>query len=109
MVFHHIDTLCHERSGLPGKGAPGFEYYLEPGITSLEIPECTDKAWNIVVLPCHEVTSAEVDPLQLREPSCELLLYVCQCALKDITSTLAMAVYMEAVYVIGQSVGQSVG
>ena len=55
------------------------------------------------------MTTAKVDPLQLREPEGKLLLNVLQGALEDIGTTLAMAMAMETLDVLGQLLGQLVG
>ena len=64
---------------------------------------------NIVVFTRHQVTTTEIEPLQLREPAGKLLFNMYECAFQHIGTTFAMTMAMEPFYVGRQLVRQLVG
>ena len=108
-VLHNIHHAGYQRTRLPGKGTTWLEDNLQPRIALVKSIHETYQPLNVVVLACHQMATTEVNPLQLREPLRELLLDMLQRALKDIAATLAMAMAMEALDVVGQLFRQLVG
>lgn len=62
----------------------------------------------VIVFTSHQMPSTEVNPLQLGEPWGEFLLNMPEGALKDIGTTLTMAMTMEPLYIGRQLPGQFV-
>ena len=73
---------------------------MEPGIARTEAFQYINKVRNVVVAARHQVAAAEVHPLQAREPTGEFLLDVHQRTFKNIGTALAVAVAVEAVYLV---------
>ena len=68
-----------------------------------------NKVGNIVVTARHQMASAQVQPLQLREPTGKLRLNMHKGTLQDVGSALAVAVAVKALDVVGQLQGELVG
>ena len=109
LVLDDVNNAGHQWTRLPRKGAAGFEDDLQVGIALVETLHQSHQSLDVVVLARDEVTTAKVDPLQLREPAGKLLLNVLQGALEDIGTALTMAMAMETLDVLGQMLGQLVG
>ena len=108
-VLHDIHDMRYQRSRLPGEGTAGFQNHLQPGIAATEILHHGDEQFHIIVLACHQMAAAEVDPFQLREPSGKFLLDTNERPLEHIRPTLAVAMAMEAFDIVGQLLRQLVG
>ena len=108
-TFHDIDYGRHQGTGLPGKGGTGFQNNLQVRITALETLQQSDEVVGIVVLAGHQVTTTQVEPLDLGEPATEFFLDVLQGAFQFIRAGFAMTVTMEAVDTGRQLQGQQVG
>ena len=64
---------------------------------------------NVVVGTRHQMSTTEVHPLQLWEPTCKFLFYMLQGALENVCPTLAVAMTMKALNTFRQHIGQFVG
>ena len=96
VILHNIDDTGHEGACLPGKGTAGFKNHAQMGEAAMEILQGADKQFHIVVLSGHEVSAAEVDPFELREPRRELIYNMYERARESLGSTLTMAMDVEA-------------
>ena len=72
-------------------------------MTAAEVSECGDEKVCVIVSTRHEMASAKVNPFKLAKPGRELFLYVLECAGKDITARLAVAMDVESLYAFWQS------
>ena len=72
----------------------------------MEVLQCFDEQLHIIVLASHQVSTPKVNPLQLRKPPRELLFNMHQCPCKNIATRLTMAMNMEPLHILRQSVGQ---
>src|SRR5574344_1155036 len=109
LVLNDVHNLCHQHSGLPCKGTAWFEDDFEPRIPLMEFLEHRDEQFDVIVIACHEVTSAEVYPFKLGKPLGELVLNMDKCALEHIRPALAMAMAMKSLDVGRKCRGQFVG
>ena len=109
LVLYDVNHAADQRTGLPGKGAAWFEDNLQVGIALMETLHETHQSLDVVVLARHQMATAEVNPLYLREPLRKLLLNMLQRALKDVGAALTMTMAMEATNVAGQLLWQLVG
>ena len=105
MVLDDVYDTGHERAGLPGKGAARFENHAEVRPAGVKVTQCLDEELNVVVLAGHEMTSAEVDPLEPGEPWGEFFYNMFECACECFCAALAVAVDVEAFDIGGEGFG----
>ena len=96
VVLDDIYDGGDEGARLPGKGAAGLENHTEMGPAGMEVAQGLDEEVGVVVRTGHEVTAAEVDPLQTGEPGGELIYNMYERAREGLGAALAVAVDMES-------------
>ena len=106
VVLHDINYGGHEGACLPGEGTAGFEDHAEVWPAGVEVLQGADEELDVITLARHEMSTAEVDPLELGEPGGELINNMYERAREGIGTTLAMAVDMETLDGSGEVVGR---
>jgi hypothetical protein len=72
----------------------------------MEVTECADKQLHIIALAGHEMSSAEVNPLELREPGRELIYNMYERARESVGAALTMTMDMKTFDGFGEFTGR---
>lgn len=72
----------------------------------MEVTECADEEFHIIALAGHEMSSAEVNPLELREPGRELIYNMYERARESVGAALTMTMDMKTFDGFGEFAGR---
>ena len=73
VVLDNIDNRGNEGACLPGKGAAWFENHAQMRPAGAEVAKGLDEELDVVSFARHQMTTAEVNPLQTGKPGGEFL------------------------------------
>lgn len=109
MIFDYIDNGSNQCTGAPSECATGLHDKMEMRMSSTEVLKDCNKVLCIILLSCHEMTTAHVEPLDLREPFAESLFDDGKGAFEVEGSRFAKGVEVKSLDTLREVVGEVVG